>query len=282
MWSLLRFLKRYYHIFLFILLEGLSVYFLSLNSFRQGGSITSLANNISGTVYNSIDGISSYFYLKNTNADLVKENIRLRKMLSTSFVRIINTVHQKEDTVYKQMYSYVDVRVISKTVTKRNNYFMLNKGSSSGIEKDMGIISPNGVVGVVVKTTENFSLVMSVLHQDSKINVRNERTKTTGTLVWDGHHYAIGQIVDMPSSIAVKKGDTIVTSGFSRNFPEGIPVGRVKSYTKDKGTGFYNINIEFFTDYNKLDYVYAIKNYFKIEQDRLLQGIDTTTKIEEN
>lgn len=282
MWSLLRFIKRYYHIFLFILLEGISVYFITLNSFRQGGSITSLANNISGSVYNSIDGISSYFYLKNTNADLVKENIRLRKMLSSSYVRIINTVHQKEDTVYKQMYSYVDVRVISKTVTKRNNYFMLNKGSSSGIEKDMGIIAPNGVVGVVVKTTENFSLVMSVLHQDSKLNVRNERTKTTGTLVWDGRHYAIGQIIDMPSSIAVKKGDTIVTSGFSRNFPEGIPVGRVKSYTKDKGTGFYNINIEFFTDYNKLDYVYAIKNFFKIEQDRLLQGIDTTTKIEEN
>ena len=282
MWSLLRFIKRYYHIFLFILLEGISVYFISRNSFRQGSSITSLANNISGTIYNSIDGISSYFYLKNTNADLVKENIRLRQMLSTSFVRIINTVHSKEDTVYKQMYSYVDVRVISKTVTKRNNYFMLNKGSSSGIEKDMGIIAPNGVVGVVVKTTENFSLVMSVLHQDSKLNVRNERTKTTGTLVWDGHHYAIGQIIDMPSSIAVKKGDTIVTSGFSRNFPEGIPVGRVKSYTKDKGTGFYNINIEFFTDYNKLDYVYAIKNFFKIEQDRLLQGIDTTTKIEEN
>ncbi len=282
MWSLLRFIKRYYHIFLFILLEGISVYFISRNSFRQGSSITSLANNISGTIYNSIDGISSYFYLKNTNADLVKENIRLRQMLSTSFVRIINTVHSKEDTVYKQMYSYVDVRVISKTVTKRNNYFMLNKGSSSGIEKDMGIIAPNGVVGVVVKTTENFSLVMSVLHQDSKINVRNERTKTTGTLVWDGHHYAVGQIVDMPSSIAVKKGDTIVTSGFSRNFPEGIPVGRVKSSTKDKGTGFYNINIEFFTDYNKLDYVYAIKNFFKIEQDRLLQGIDTTTKIEEN
>lgn len=282
MWSLLRFIKRYYHIFLFILLEGISVYFITLNSYRQGSSITSLANNISGTLYNSIDGISSYFYLKNTNADLVKENIRLRQMLSTSFVRIINTVHQKEDTVYKQMYSYVDVRVISKTVTKRNNYFMLNKGSYSGIEKDMGIIAPNGVVGVVVKTTENFSLVMSVLHQDSKLNVRNERTKTTGTLVWDGHHYAIGQIIDMPSSIAVKKGDTIVTSGFSRNFPEGIPVGRVKSYTKDKGTGFYNINIEFFTDYNKLDYVYAIKNFFKIEQDRLLQGIDTTTKIEEN
>ena len=282
MTELLRFLKRYYHIFLFIILEGISIYFISRNSYRQGSSITSIANNLSGSVYNGIDGVSSYFYLKNTNTDLVKENLRLRKMVSSSFVKIINTVHQKEDTVYKQMYSYIDARVISKTVTKRNNFFMLNKGSSSGIENDMGVIAPNGVVGVVVKTTENFSLVMSVLHQDSKLNVRNERTKTTGTLVWNGHHYAVGQIVDMPSSIAVKKGDTIVTSGFSRNFPEGIPVGRIKSFSKDKGTGFYSINIDYFSDYNKLDYVYVIKNYFKQEQDRLLQGIDTTTKTEEN
>lgn len=275
--DLLRFLKRYYHIFLFLLLEGISVYFIACNSFRQGSYVTTLANNISGYVYNSIEGINSYFYLKSKNEDLVKENLRLRSMVESSYVKIVNTVHQKKDTVYKQMYSFIDAKVISKTVNKRNNFFMLNKGYSSGVETEMGVIAPNGVVGVVVKTTENFSLVMSVLHQDSKLNVRNERTKTTGTLTWSGKHYAIGQVIDMPSSIAVKKGDTIVTSGFSRNFPEGIPVGRVVKPEKDKGTGFYNIDIKFFTDYNKLEYVYVIKNFFKIEQDRLMQNIDTLT-----
>ncbi len=275
--DLLRFLKKYYHIFLFLLLEGISVYFIACNSFRQGSYVTTLANNISGYVYNSIEGINSYFYLKSKNEDLVKENLRLRSMVESSYVKIVNTVHQKKDTVYKQMYSFIDAKVISKTVNKRNNFFMLNKGYSSGVETEMGVIAPNGVVGVVVKTTENFSLVMSVLHQDSKLNVRNERTKTTGTLTWSGKHYAIGQVIDMPSSIAVKKGDTIVTSGFSRNFPEGIPVGRVVKPEKDKGTGFYNIDIKFFTDYNKLEYVYVIKNFFKIEQDRLMQNIDTLT-----
>lgn len=275
--DLLRFLKRYYHIFLFLLLEGISVYFIACNSFRQGSYVTTLANNISGYVYNSIDGVNSYFYLKTKNEDLVKENLRLRSMVESSFVEIVNSVHQKKDTVYKQMYSFIDARVIYKTVNKRNNFFMLNKGYSSGVESEMGVIAPNGVVGVVVKTTENFSLVMSVLHQDSKLNVRNERTKTTGTLIWSGKHYAIGKVIDMPSSITVKKGDTIVTSGFSRNFPEGIPIGKVVGMEKDKGTGFYNIDIKFFTDYNKLEYVYVIKNFFKIEQDRLMQNIDTLT-----
>lgn len=273
--DLLRFLKRYYHVFLFLLLEGFSIYFISCNSFRQGSYITSIANDISGGIDEAYSNITSYFYLKSTNEALVQENVKLRKMVESSYVKIVNNVHKEEDTIYKQMYSFIDARVISKTVNKRNNFFMLNKGSISGIEPDMGVISPNGVVGVIVKTTPNFSLVMSVLHQDSKLNVRNERTKTTGTLVWDGKHYAKGQIVDMPSSLAVKKGDKIVTSGFSRNFPEGITVGTIKKFAKDKGTGFYDIDIKFSTDYNKLEYVYVIKNYFKIEQDRLMQGIDT-------
>lgn len=274
--DLLRFLKRYYHIFLFVFLEGLCIYFVSCNSFRQGSYITSVANNISGSVNSVLDNVTSYFYLRSTNEALAKENVQLRKMVESSYVKIVNNTHQETDTVYKQMYSFIDARVISKTVNKRNNFFMLNKGSICGIEPDMGVISPSGVVGVVVKTTPNFSLVMSVLHQDSKLNVRNERTKTTGTLMWNGTHYATGQIIDMPSSLAVKKGDMIVTSGFSRNFPEGIKVGKIKSFNKDKGTGFYDIDIKFAVDYNKLEYVYVIKNYFKIEQDGLMSTIDTT------
>jgi rod shape-determining protein MreC len=232
---------------------------------------------MSGSVYSFFDNINQYFYLKSTNDALVQENVRLRKMISTSYVKIVNNVHQETDTIYKQQFSFIDAKVISKTVNKRNNFFMLNKGSSNGIEVDMGVIAPNGVVGIVVKTTPNFSLVMSVLHQDSKLNVRNERTKTTGTLVWNGSNYAIGQIVDMPSSILLKVGDTIVTSGFSRDFPEGIMVGRVKNFAKDKGTGFYKVNINFSTDYNKLEYVYVIKNFFKIEQDELLKDVKTDT-----
>ena len=271
--NLLRFLKRYYFVFLFFLLEGISVYLISLNESRQSSWLISIANNISGTFYSGFENINSYFYLKSKNEALVKENKALRQQLKTSYVRIVNNIHQEDDTIYKQRFSFLDAKVISKTVNKRNNFFMLDKGAESGIEKDMGVIAPNGVVGVVVKTTQNFALVMSVLHQDSKLNVRNERTKTTGTLVWNGYSYGIGQSIDMPASILIKKGDTIVTSGFSRDFPEGIVIGTVKDFVKDSGTGFYKVNVKFAVDYNKLENVYVIKNFFKIEQDKLLEDI---------
>ena len=266
-------MRRYYYVFLFLVLEGLSIYFITLNDSKQSSSIISAANNISGTFNNTIENINSYFYLKSKNDALVKENLQLRQQISSSYVKLINNVHEESDTVYKQRFSFIDARVISKTVNKRNNYFMLDKGSLSGVEPDMGVIAPNGVVGTVVKTTENFSLVMSVLHQDSKLNVRNERTKTTGTLIWNGHTYSTGQIVDMPSSIALKKGDTVVTSGFSRDIPEGIMIGTVKDFTKESGTGFYKVNVKFSVDYNKLEYVYVIKNFFKTEQDKLMENI---------
>ncbi|MCF0211106.1 MAG: rod shape-determining protein MreC, partial [Bacteroidales bacterium] len=118
-----------------------------------------MANNISGSVNSVLDNVTSYFYLRSTNEALAKENVQLRKMVESSYVKIVNNTHQETDTVYKQMYSFIDARVISKTVNKRNNFFMLNKGSICGIEPDMGVISPSGVVGVVVKTTPNFSLV---------------------------------------------------------------------------------------------------------------------------
>lgn len=272
--NLFRFLRRYYFVFLFLLLEGISIYLITCNESRQSSSLISIANNISGKCYAFVDNLSSYFYLRSTNEALVKENRELRKQLSTSYVKLVNNIHEENDTVYKQRFSFIDARVISKSVNKRNNFFMLDKGSESGIDVDMGVISPSGVVGVVVKTTKNFSLVMSVLHQDSKINVRNERTKTTGTLTWDGYNYSVGQVVDMPSSLIIKKGDTIVTSGFSRDFPEGIMVGRVKNFVKDNGTGFYKVDIKFSTDYNKLEYVYVIKNFFKMEQDKLMETLN--------
>ncbi|MBO7228963.1 MAG: hypothetical protein J6V18_04695 [Bacteroidales bacterium] len=222
--NLIRFLQKYYYIFLFLILEGFAVYFISCNSFYQGSAITSFANSVAGGVYGGVDAVSKYFSLASVNEELVKENARLREQIESSYVRYTDRVMIKDDTIYKQQFSFVEAKVISKSINKRNNYFMLNKGLSSGILKDMSVIAPNGIVGVVVNSTENFSLVMTVLHQDSKIAVKNKRTGASGTLVWNGGNYATGQVVDIPSSMPIKVGDTITTSGFSRNFPEGLEV----------------------------------------------------------
>ncbi len=271
--NLIRFLQKYYYVFLFLTLEGIAIYFISCNSYYQGSAITNLANNVAGYTFEQCNKVSHYFSLASVNEELVKENARLREQIESSYVKYTDRVMIKDDTIYKQQFSFMEAKVISKSINKRNNYFMLNKGRSSGIDKDMSVIAQNGIVGIVTQVTDNFSLVMTVLHQDSKIAVKNKRTQASGTLVWDGGSYEKGKIVDIPSSMPLKLGDTIITSGFSRNFPEGITVGYIEKFSKDQGSGFYNVDIKYSTDYNKLGFVYVVKNFFKIEQEQLEKGM---------
>ncbi len=271
--NLIRFLKRYYFVFLFLLLEGVAIYLIAQNSYHQGSAIVNFANNISGKVYEQSNKITQYFHLASVNEALSKENALLRSQIENSYVKFTEKEMQVEDTVYKQRFTFIEATVISKTINKSNNYFMLNKGVSNGVMKDMCVITPNGLLGLVVNATSNFSLVMTVLHQDTKIAVKNKRTQATGTMIWEGGDYRIGQIKEMPSSLPLKIGDTLVTSGFSRNYPEGIEVGYVKSFTKDPSSGFFNIEFKFSADYNKLEYVYVVKNLFKVEQDLLENSI---------
>ena len=271
--NLIRFLQKYYYVFLFLILEGIAIYFISCNSYYQGSALTNLANNVAGYTFDQCNKISHYFSLASVNEELVKENARLREQIESSYVKYTDRVMIKDDTIYKQQFAFMEAKVISKSINKRNNYFMLNKGRSSGIDKDMSVIAQNGIVGIVTQVTDNFSLVMTVLHQDSKIAVKNKRTQASGTLVWEGGSYEKGKIIDIPSSMPLKVGDTIITSGFSRNFPEGIIVGYIEKFSKDQGSGFYNVDIKYSTDYNKLGFVYVVKNFFKIEQEQLEKGM---------
>lgn len=273
MHNLIRFLKRYFYIFLFLFVEGYAIYLISQNSYYQGSAINSFANEFAGNIDTHTYNVSHYFTLASSNDALVKENARLRAKIENSYVKYENKTFQYNDTIYKQQFEYIDAKVIQKTINKRNNYFMLNKGRIHGVTNNMAVICPNGIVGVVVNTSNNFSLVMSVLHQDSRPNIKDSRTKISGTLVWEGGSYSVGKLIDIPSSIPLKIGDSIITSGFSQDFPEGITVGTIKSFKKDKGTGFYVVDVKFSTDYNKLEYVYVVKNFFKEEQKQLTKDI---------
>ncbi|MDR0971679.1 MAG: rod shape-determining protein MreC [Bacteroidales bacterium] len=269
MHNLIRFFKRNSHIFLFIFLEGLSIYLISNNTFYQSTAISLFANELAGETNLRFHKIEHYFSLSSSNEALVKENARLRAQIASSYVSYTQKSFIVNDTVYKQQFEYIDAKIIKKTTNKRNNYFMLNKGRIHGVEKNMGVICPDGIVGVVVLVSDNFCYVMSVLHQDSRLNIKDARTKISGTLIWDGKNYLNGKLIDIPSSIPLQKGDTIITSGFSEDFPQGILVGKITSFKKDKGTGLYNVDIRFFVDYNKLEYVYIVKNFFKNEQKQL-------------
>ena len=272
--KLLQILKRYDYVVVFVVLVVLSLVLMVRTTYYQSSRLTSWTNGIAGDWYRGVNSVSGYFGLKAENDRLAAENASLRAQMAESYISYTDSVFTVNDTVYKQRYTYTEARVIKNSWTQQNNYIMINKGSDHGIEPDMAVISPDGIVGIVMSTSRNFATIMPVLHSDSRNSVKVRRTGVSGSLVWDGLDYRYAQIVDITTAYQINEGDTIITSGQANDFPEGIPVGFVHSAKANQGTGFYKVRIELATDFNKLDHVYIIDNRFREEQQQIMKGVE--------
>ncbi|MCR4681129.1 MAG: rod shape-determining protein MreC [Bacteroidales bacterium] len=263
-------LKKYDYVVVFLLLVIVSVVLMSRTSYYQSSKLISWTNSIVGGWYQGVHSISGYFGLKSENDRLAEENARLRAQLEESYIKYNDSVFTVNDTTYRQRYSYTEAQVIKNSWNQQNNYVMINKGSSHGIKPDMAVISPDGIVGVVMSVSENFATIMPVLHSDSRNSVKVKRTGISGSLVWDGADYRYAQVIDVPTTHKFLQGDTIITSGLANDFPEGIPVGYVMEAENLSGSGFYIVKIRLATDFNKLDHVYIINDRFGQEMKSLM------------
>lgn len=272
--KLLQILRRYDYVVVFVLLVIFSLVLMSRSSYYQSSRLVAWGNGIAGDWYRGLNSVGGYFGLKSENDRLAAENAALRAQLAESYISYTDEVFTVNDTVYKQRYTYTEAQVMKNSWTQQNNYIMINKGSDHGVEPDMAVISPQGIVGIVVSTSRNFATVMPVLHSDSRNSVKVRRTGVSGSLVWDGRNYQYAQIVDITTAYQINEGDTIVTSGQANDFPEGIPVGYVQSAEANQGTGFYKVRLRLATDFNKLDHVYIIDNRFREEQQELMKGVE--------
>ncbi|MDP2337950.1 MAG: rod shape-determining protein MreC [Bacteroidota bacterium] len=258
--SLFRFLVRNYFLMMFLVLEAISlVLMISFNNYQRVTFFNS-SNNIVGTVYEKFSNMDDYFSLGRTNARLAAENASLHKQLQSRIMNQEKYPINRPDTVDAPAYIFTSAKVISNSVNKQFNYISLNKGSRQGIKPDMGIISPEGVVGVITNVSANYSTGLSLLNKRFSIPAKITKNNYFGALVWDGEHYNTADLKEIPFHIIVNVGDTVVTSGYSTIFPEGIMIGTIKKFDVESGTNFYNIKVELSTNFKTLKYVEVVQN----------------------
>ena len=253
--NLINFLLKYNYWFLFILLEVASfVLLFRFNRYQQSAFFTS-ANTVVGAVYDVSGGISSYFHLKSVNEDLLDRNMLLEQQISNLEKALkerqvdsitINSVRQMPQSDYQLFKAHV----IKNSLTLPDNYITLDKGSSSGIRSEMGVIDGNGIVGIVYETSPSYSVVISVLNSKSNISCKIIGSDYFGYLKWE-------------------RGDTVVTSGFSTVFPEGIMVGTVDDMSDSNDGLSYLLKIKLATDFGKLGDVRVIARNGQEEQKKL-------------
>lgn len=270
---LLDFLLRYHYLLLFILLELLSLSFvIRFNNYQRVRFFNS-SNSISGRIYERSANIGDYFKLQKINDKLAAENANLRSKIQSI----------KESDIYLQAHGPIDsnivhsipAKVINNSINKLNNYITLNKGYKDGVKQDMGVISPDGIVGVVVNVSRNYSTVLSVLNEKWSINSKLLKTNNFGSLRWDGKDSRVAILNDIPYHVVVAVDDTIVTSGLSTIFPEGIMIGKALKIEHNQGDNFQKVWVQLSTDFNSLDYVEVIKNEVYKEKIELEKLTDT-------
>lgn len=261
-------LKRNLYVVLFLLLEFFSVgVFFRYHPMQESGFYSFCAG-IKGRCSAVFGGEHSRKALREENRRLQAENAALRATVESSYFSTSHLVDSVcDDTLYKQMYTYIVANVIHATFAPKDNYVMLDAGSNDGVAPGMAVFSPAGIVGIVNRVSPHFSSVISVLHSQSMVSVSLASSGYSGSLLWKGGRYDAAELVDVPAHIEVEIGERVVTSGLSSVYPGGLPVGCVSGIASKEGEEFYRLNVRLSEPYASLDKVYVVKNLYKDEQD---------------
>ena len=269
MQQIINFIIKYKYFLFFLLLEFIAINFtIQSHSYHKSKFVNS-ANFITGGIHKRINAFKEFTNLRVYNQQLLEENIRLNNILSQQLKDSTLEEFQFIDTVrYFQKYSYFPAKVINNQYQRNYNYLTINRGSRQGVKPDQGVINGMGIIGITNSVSNNYATVLSILNENSKINVKMLNSLYFGTLGWDGNDYNILQLIDLPIQANIKKGDTLITGGKSTIFPEGIPVGTVLNFSKENNS-YKHINIQLFNDMSAIGPVTIINNFDKEEIETL-------------
>lgn len=277
---LLHFLWKNYAFLLFLILELISLVFVVNGNKHQSAVFSSIANQYGGKVFTSYSNMRSYFHLKEANELLSIENAYLKDQLLSSQFALDSTNFQSFTPLAeiiltdstKFLFDFISAKVISNSTNRQKNYIMLNKGSKHGIRKNMGIIGPNGIVGVIFEVSEDFSSGISLLNIKQSVSAKLKHNNELGILIWDGVSPLYGQLDAVENYVPIAIGDTIITSGFSHIFPGGENIGVVEEFDEIPGKTLWNIKVKFNTSFTQLFWVSIARN-LNYEQQIALEAI---------
>lgn len=273
------FIRRYFNFLFFLILQVFSLYMLfHFNTFHEA-AFMDVAGEVTGRINKQYNAIEYYFQLKKTNEQLVEENLRLRNKLKEDFLPMDTATELVLDSLkidsleIFRRYEYFPAKVINNSVTSQTNYLTISRGSNQGLSKDMAVVSPTGIIGTIVNVSPNMAVVMSILHRQSRISASLLNSGETGSIEWDGKDPQVLTFRNIPKSATPKLGDTVVTSRYS-TFPPGQPVGTITDIEHQEGSNFFVLKVKPSTNFFNIQFVYAVKNLQKEEQDALEKTVN--------
>lgn len=252
-------------VFVFIIYTAISLVLLfRFNPYQQSVFFTS-ANEAAGRYYSVTGQVVGYFGLRDINKELQKQNSYLKMEVA----RLDEKLRKLEGDASFPGYAadsiigpslFAVAQAVNVTTTNVHNYVTLNKGREDGVTEGMGVINRSGVVGIVSGVSDHFSVVISLLNPKLRISCKVKGSDYFGSLSWDGDSPEYVKLEELPRHVKFSKGDTIVTSGYSSVFPQGVMVGTIEDFAKQHDDNFYALRVKLSTDYFRLGDVCIIAN----------------------
>ena len=254
------------------------------NPYQQSVYLTS-ANAVCATVYEGISSVTDYFHLKGINEDLQERNALLEMELVDLRARVNDLKMQLPDTLKSQPvlqhFEFVVAHVISNSIAQTNNYITINRGEADGIRPEMGVVDQTGVVGIVNVVGKHSARIISLLNPDIRLSCKLRDSEYFGSMVWEGGDSRYAILEELPKHLTYQVGDTVVTSGFSTVFPEGIIVGTVEGRARNLSDSFVSLKVRLTTNFSQLSTVRVITNDMAEELKMLEVNPNDTIKQKE-
>lgn len=263
MQTLIKILLRYSNFLVFIALEVAAFMLVFQNNAAPRSSMLSTANSVIAWQNEQVSAVVAYFSLRAQNEQLAAENVALRNQLAA-----IDSL-RPEGAI-----RYATAKVVQMTTDQLHNYLTIDKGSKDGIVRGQGVRNSDGVVGIIRTVGPHYSVVLPIIHTQTQISCRFAKNDYIGILQWNGEDNRFASLTDVGAHMMVNPGDTIVTSGLSPVFPEGIPVGIVENSYLKQGDSYHTIKIRLNTNFKRLKYVEVVQNAHQAQMEELMHGLD--------
>jgi len=233
----------------------------------------SMALNVTSKVETRLAWAGSFLRTLDENKKLLQENIEFSSQLA--YLRQSDLQIQQLNTALgfqtDSTYATIATRVLTKDLFGENGFITLDAGRSNGVDIDMAVVSPRGIIGRVIFVSEHYSRVLSfqstAFHVPAEI--QTQHSQIVGIISWPGDNRRLLALDNVVRTADVEEGQTVLTNRASGIFPPGYPVGTIASVENQAGENLLKIRVLPAEDLSRVQHAFVILRLPDAERDSL-------------
>ncbi|KKR03635.1 MAG: Cell shape-determining protein MreC [Parcubacteria group bacterium GW2011_GWF2_39_13b] len=238
---------------------------LSIRGFANGlfSPVQKFLYRASNQAAGYLSALFSASSLSQENQLLEKQNLELKSQISQliEFSRENKILKEQLDLklLIEDANNYVFSNVIGYSPDNLSHYFLIDKGSRDGVEKDSAvIISGNILVGKIIEVFSSTAKVLLISDSNSSIGALTQKNRISGAVRGEWGSEIFLEMI--PQDENIEKGEQVITAGFGRNFPKGLIIGEISEIIANDVEAFKKAKIQLMNDLSKIESVFVISN----------------------